>query len=95
MCKKCKENRKKKHQKFFKRARLGLGLFTGGALGMLFAPKKGREFRSYLNSSEFKNRLKKAKARAEDAKDYAHEKAVTAKNRFQRFWFAVRKRFGI
>jgi len=95
MCKKCKEIRKKKQHKFFNRIKIGTGLLAGGVLGMLFAPKKGREVRSYLTSSEFKGRLKRARSRAEDAKEYVQEKAFVAKNRFQRFWGAVRKRFGI
>ena len=91
----CKAKKKKKQHKFFKRVKLGLGLFTGGALGMLFAPKKGREMRGYFKSAEFKNRLKRAKTRAEDAKEYVQDKAITAKSGFQRFWMALRKRFGM
>ena len=95
MCKKCKEIRKEKQHKFFKRVKIGTGLVAGGLIGMLFAPKKGREVRSYLSSAEFKGRLKRARSRVEDAKELVQDKAITAKNRFQRFWGAIRKKFGM
>ena len=94
MCKACKSKKKKQH-KFAKRIKLSLGLLTGGALGMLYAPKKGEEMRKYFKSPEFKNKLKKARNKAQEAKEFAQDKAMVAKSSFQRFWIGIRKRFGM
>jgi len=86
MCKKCK-NKKKKGFKIVKRAKLGLGLFSGVLAGLLVAPKKGAELRGYFKSAEFKYRLKKAKERVALAKGSMKEK-------FEGLTKIFRKRFG-
>jgi len=95
MCKICKAKRKKKQRKFVKHTKLGVGLFAGSLLGMLFAPKKGSDSRAYLKSVDFKSKINKAQRKALEAKEFLHDRALTATGGFQRFWMSVRKRFGM
>jgi gas vesicle protein len=59
----------------FRKIKLVLGMIFGAAIGLLFAPKKGKDVRDYIASDEFKEKIVEAGMKVEGLKEEAQEKS--------------------
>ncbi|MFC1656297.1 YtxH domain-containing protein [Patescibacteria group bacterium] len=68
--------------KLFKRIKLGIGLVTGVILGLLFAPKRGKEIRDYCTSEECQTKLHNAENKISGLQHKLRQAMKKIKDRF-------------
>lgn len=68
--------------KFIRKIKLGIGLVAGLFLGLIYAPKRGKEIRDYCTSSECQTKLHNAQNRIKGLKDKLRRAIQKTKNKF-------------
>jgi gas vesicle protein len=68
----------------FKKIKLTFGLVAGVILGLLFAPKKGKEIRDYCASAECKMKLHNAQKRVNFLKKKIQEIVKNLKSKIKK-----------